>query len=184
MKPFDLGRRISARPGQPNPPAAPSPVPGTALGSQPPPSQSAADVAQQLALETVRLVAVNDRIDLDFTPLSLSNVEQVIDRCSARGLRSATHPGFVFGLGCYFGEVVRRSTHNRIRWIFNKETALANTPLYQPNYLHLMLPHPEGEQFINVFNKIVARLDGDRGSSIIGYFRAVTTMGMPKSPPR
>ncbi len=122
-----------------------------------------------------------ERVDLDFTPLSLTVVEQILDRCSARGMRSANQNGLVMGLGCYFGEVVRR--HSGGQWIHHKDTPLPPLPQFPPNFLHLMVPTGEGDQFINVFNKIIARLDGDRGASVVAYHKAITSQVFTKASP-
>lgn len=64
--------------------------------------------------------------------------------------------------------------------IHHKDTPLANLPQYPPGFLHLTVPVDDSDQFINVFNKIVARLDGDRGTSITGYHKLLTSPAFAK----
>lgn len=137
---------------------------------------NAPDLALAIAQDIIPQLNALERVDLDYTPMSLTIVEQILDRCSARGMRSANQNGLVLGLGCYFGEIIRRHSGGRGQWVFHKDTPLAQVQQYPPNYLHFMLPTSDGDQFINVFKKIVARLDGDRATSIAGYYKFVTTL--------
>jgi len=143
------------------------------------PPTTANDLARQIAQDTVRQLVVLEKVDLDFTPMSLTIVEQILDRCSTRGMRSTNQEGLVIGLGCYFGEVARR--HAGARWVHHKDTPIAHVPAYPPEFLHLAVPMSEGDQYINVFKKITARLDGDRAASITGYYKIVTTRDMTKA---
>lgn len=165
---FDFLRRGSNK-GAPSPPVRHK----TQTAEAPAPPGTANDLARQIAQDTVRQLVALEKVALDFTPMSLSTVEQILDRCSARGMRSSNQNGLVMGLGCYFGEVVR--FHARGQWMHHKDTPLAKMPGYPPNFLHLMIPSSEGEQFVNVFNKIAARLDGDRGTSVAAYYKVITT---------
>lgn len=144
---------------------------------------NAPDLAREISQDIVRQLIALERVDLDYTPMSLTTVDQILDRCSARGMRSATQQGLVLGLGCYFGEILRR--HARGQWVFHKDTPLPPLPMYPPNYLHLMIPNTDGDQYINVFKRIVDRLDGDRGMSIAAYYKGITSLISKKtSPPR
>lgn len=46
---------------------------------------------------------------------------------------------------------------------------------------NIKIPTGDRDQLINVFNKVVARLDGDRGTSIAGYCKAITALTSAKT---
>lgn len=157
---------------------------GAHRAEMPPAPDNAPDLARMIAQDAVRQLTALERVDLDYTPMSLTIVDQILDRCSARGMRSANQNGLVLGLGCYFGEVVRRHSGGKACWVFHKDTPMADVPMYPPNFLHLTVPVADGDQFINVFNKIIARLDGDPpgGTSVAGYYKAVTSPRLGEKP--
>lgn len=156
-----------------------APVTHAAHRADPPPApQSAGDLARAIVQDVIPQLIRLEKVDLDFTPMSLTTVEKILDRCSARGMRSATQQGLVMGLGCYFGEIVRR--HTTAQWVFHKDSPLQSTPLYPPEFMHLMIPGEDGDQYINLFSKIAQRLDGDAHAPIERYYHLIITGGMMK----
>lgn len=138
------------------------------MPDQPVPDTPAA-IGAEIARSCVQQLHALEGVVLDYSPESLRIAERILDRCSARGMRSATQEGLVLGLGCYLGEVFVR--HARGTWVFEKDTPIAlMTKDTQSRVLYVMVPRGEEQQFVNLFKKIAARLDGDAQAPVKVYY--------------
>jgi hypothetical protein len=70
-----------------------------------PPTPENAAAHAQLAVDAARDV---DRIDLDYSPQSLADVDRIVGKFHAEGLRVNQMGATVFSFGCYVGEVLVR----------------------------------------------------------------------------
>lgn len=71
----------------------------------PPTPEHAAKLAQ-ISVDTARHV---DNVHLDYTPASLAEVDKILGRFHAEGLRAGEIGETVFSFGCYAGEVMARN---------------------------------------------------------------------------
>ncbi len=74
----------------------------------------------ELAVAAARNV---DKIELDYSPQSLTAVDRILESFHREGLNVNQIGETVFSLGCYVGEVLVR--HNRGVWKLPKQTAFA-----------------------------------------------------------
>lgn len=79
--------------------------------------------APRFASDIVEAAAELDHVTLTFTPLSLSDVDTIIENMRSGGLTLSQIAETIFGFGCYVGEVLVRNA--RGRWRLRSETQLA-----------------------------------------------------------
>ena len=72
--------------------------------------------APQLAQEWVEFVQKKFGFDLPYTPESLIVVDAIVEKIKATGATEQQASGLLYGLGCYFGEVLVRHAKASWRW--------------------------------------------------------------------
>ena len=95
--------------------------------------------AVQLAELAVAAAKNVDKIELDYSPQSLTAVDRILESFHREGLKESQVGETVFSFGCYVGEVLVR--HNRGVWKMPKQTALARILRRSENMMVVFLMH-------------------------------------------
>ena len=90
----------------------------------------------QLAVDAARNV---DRVELDFSPQSLSEVDRILSKFHAEKLRADQIGETVFSFGCYVGEVLVR--HHGGSWQMPERGFLARLGLGNSNMMVVQMPN-------------------------------------------
>ena len=117
------------------------------LRLQYPPEPKHAVQLAELAVAAARNV---DKVELDYSPQSLTAVDRILESFHREGLKQNQIGETVFSFGCYVGEVLVR--HNRGVWKMPKQTALARILRRGENMMVVELPdrtvcNPIGKAF-------------------------------------
>jgi hypothetical protein len=118
----------------------------------------AADIAQS-AFEV-------HRIDLDYRPGSLTDVDRIIEGFRSEGLTPDQIGETLFGFGCYVGEVFVR--HAGGAWRATEETSMrdvAGGPFV------IELPDGGHVRFVNPLDKVFKRLENGPEDDLPSFFR-------------
>lgn len=121
----------------------------------------AADIAQS-AFEV-------HRIDRDYRPGSLTDVDGIIEGFRSEGLTPDQIGETLFGFGCYVGEVFVR--HAGGRWRATEDTSMrdvAGGPFV------IELPHGGRVRFVNPVDKVFKRLENGPEDDLPYFFRLFT----------
>jgi hypothetical protein len=116
-----------------------------------------------------------DRIDLDYRPGSLADVDGIIEGFRREGLTPDQIGETLFGFGCYVGEVFVR--HAGGAWRATEETSkrdIAGGPLV------IELPDGGNVRFVNPLDKVFKRLENGPEDDLPYFFRL---FAMPLSEP-
>lgn len=168
--------------------AASAPVQRPAPTQRPAPPQpgSAADVGAKLALEAVKQFYALDGVALDYSPESLRSVDRLLTKYAALPQSPTSKENMVAVLAGYLGGVMVR--HLRGEWVFERDTPIAPLLRGSPGFLCIKLvraadgEHTD-EQYVNVTNKIIARLDGAQDVSVKAYYDAISSTDLIKCKP-
>jgi hypothetical protein len=124
--------------------------------------ENAAQFADDMVLASKRAGAKA----LDYTPDSLSTVDEIMDRFRASGDRVDDNPEALFSFGCYVGEVFVR--HAGAKW-----RRVEQTPLADVESSPLVLEMPNGN-ILNPVGKVFKRLELGPGESVRYFYAAFT----------
>ena len=134
-----------------------------------PPSPTNARQLAELAVTTTRNVA---NIQLDYSPASLKQVDELICGFRAQGHTAATMQETIFLFGCYLGEVVVRNHGGQ--WKLAADTGLRQVA--PPDMLVLETPNQATWNPIGKAFKLLA--NGMEDS--LAFFYGVVTAKAPK----
>src|SRR5262249_44063589 len=104
-------------------------------------------------------------IDLDYTPDSLTNVDEIIEGFRADGVTSDEVAETLFGFGCYVGEVLARHGGGTWRKVTEQEAGFFGFP---------MVIEMPTKRVCNPIGKAFKRVDNGPEDSV-RYFYAVFT---------
>jgi hypothetical protein len=126
--------------------------------------------AARFAADVAATAASVDGVDLDYTPESLSIVDDLIERFRGEGLSSTAIAETLFGCGCYVGEVLAPNAGGRWRDATEQEVSIFSFPMV------VELP---GQRVCNPIGKAFKRMENGPVDSL-RYFYSVFT-GPPTS---
>lgn len=130
--------------------------------------------APLFAADIARSAFEVDRIDLDYRPGSLIDVDRIIEGFRREGLTPDQIGETLFGFGCYVGEVFVRNAGGV--WRATEETSMhdaAGGPFL------IELPHGGPARYVNPLDKVFKRLENGPEDDLPYFFRVFT---MPVSP--
>ena len=136
------------------------------LRLQYPPSPENAARLAQIAVDTVKKI---DRIDLDYSPASLSKVDSILETFHREGLDQSQIGETVFSLGCYVGEVLVRN--NGGTWKLPKDSFLAKLVRRGENIMVVDLPNGTT---CNPIGKAFKFLENGRTDSVAYFYQVFT----------
>jgi hypothetical protein len=125
--------------------------------------------AIQLAALAVAAARNVDRIELDYSPKSLTAVDRILDSFHREGLSENQVGETVFSFGCYVGEVLVR--HNRGFWKMPEQTALARILRRGENMMVVELPNGT---VCNPIGKAFKFLESGKTESVAYFYQVVT----------
>ena len=126
-----------------------------------PPTPENAAAYAQLAVDGARNV---DRVELDFSPQSLAEVDRIVGKFHAEKLRADQIGETVFSFGCYVGEVLVR--HLGGKWKMPDQSFWSRLGLGSPNMMVVEMPN--GIVW-NPIGKAFKLLENGKGDSV-SYF--------------
>jgi hypothetical protein len=131
--------------------------------THPPPSP---ETAPQIAARAVARVEEKFGFALPYNPESLIVVDALVDKVKATGASERQASGFLFGLGCYVGEVFVR--HARASWRNTTEMGMSSVCGFP---IVIALP---GKVGCNPIGQVFARFRSSRDNSVASLYEKHT----------
>ncbi len=135
-----------------------------------PPTPEGAPQHAEAAVETTRNAPL---LNLDYSPESLSQIDQIIDAIRADGVGPLQVGESMYAFGCYVGEVFVR--HNGAKWRLASETAMKDIAMF-PIVLEVF-----PGKFCNPIGKVFKRLISPEVDDLTTFYQTFTT---PEQPPQ
>ena len=129
-----------------------------------PPTPEGAPQHAALAVESTRNSSL---LNLDYSPQSLSQIDQIIDALRADGVGPLQVGESLFGFGCYVGEVFVR--HNQAQWRLASETPMKDLAMF-PIVLEVF-----PGKFCNPIGKVFKRLISPEVDDLTTFHQTFTT---------
>ena len=117
------------------------------------------------AADIVKLAKLIHGVDLDYSPASLENIDQILQQFSDGGSTVADLGETLFAIGCYVGEVLVR--HLQGIWRNTSDTALASVGGFP---IVVELPN---QRLANPIHRVFSRLEKGDVDSIARYYTMI-----------